>query len=225
MRRGSVLGLLCQFLCEFSIQLGGVGEHRLYVQTLFAVEVVLGDLYYHAAESQDTDEVGDRHEGVEHIVEAPYEIAGGYRTDHDEKYEDHAEYGACDLFLALEEVFCGFLTVVRPCENGGESKEGENDGIGDLTEDAKVFGEGKGGDDRLGEIDVICDIGEIVCTRLEAGGENGECGEGTDNEGIEEHLKHAPEPLLYRLSRVGSGVGDNGGAETCFVGEDTSCKN
>ena len=156
---------------ELAIQLGGVGEHRLNVQPFLTVVVVLGDLYYHSAKTDHADKVGDSHQGVEHIVETPNEIAGGNCTHDDQQNEDNAKNGTCDLFLALEHEFSGLFTVIRPSEDGGECEEGEDDGIRYLTEDTKILGKSEGGDNGFGKTAIVCDIGKIVFTGLQAGGE------------------------------------------------------
>ncbi len=45
---------------------------------------------------------------------------------------------------------------------------------------------------------------------------------GADDDRVHEYFKDTEEALLYRLLRIGTGVGDGSGTKTGFVGEDTA---
>ena len=55
-----------------------------------------------------------------------------------------------------------------------------------------------------------------------AGEEDGHGGEGTNHDGVHKYLKDAEETLLYRLLRIGTGMGDGSGTKASLVGEDTA---
>ena len=136
--------LVFQILLEFLIQFGICGEHGLYVLARFAVEVVLRNLDDYAAQTDHTDQVGDGHHGVEHIVQRPDKGAAGDGTDDEKENVDDLESQAA--LLGAEEIFGRLLAVVGPRQNGSEGEKGENGREYHDTECAEVFGKGRAGD-------------------------------------------------------------------------------
>ena len=103
------------------------------------------------------------------------------------------------------------FAVVRPRDNRGEREQRKNNRKDDRAEVAEI-----GREHRHRHQLVRFGAGEAVHIK---GREEGQRGQGADDKGVKEHLKHAPKTLLDRLARFGRRVRDNRGAETCFVGE------
>ncbi len=123
-----------------------VGEHRLYPGAVFAVVVVLCDLYHQPAEEDHGDEVRDRHEAVEGVCDCPCQLAVDDGGDDDQNDKDDLEghdRSLLTLFTQLLEQELGALfAVVGPCKNGGEGEQRKDDAEAHGAEHAEVVGEG-----------------------------------------------------------------------------------
>ena len=79
------------------------GKHGLYVLALdSSVDIVLCNLIYKAAESNNTDKVGDHHETVECIGNVPCERRSKYCT---EENCNKVDYLVHECGASAEEIF------------------------------------------------------------------------------------------------------------------------
>ena len=119
--------------------------------------------------------------------------------------------------MGSEEVFPSFFTVVFPANDGGVSEEDDADSYDIGTNDADVGGEGC-----HGEGDAFQRSAAGIGGAEDAGGSNGEAGDGAYNDGIPEGTGHVDVALTNGVIGGSSSSGDSCGAQAGFVGEAAS---
>ncbi len=122
------------------------------------------------------------------------QLHGG--THHHHAHEDY--FVNTGAFLA-EEIFHSLGAVVAPAQHRGIGEQEERDGNELGAKAAKGCGE------RLTHQRVVlhaCQHAAALNVH-HAGGQDDQCRDGADHNGIRKHLKHAPHALMHRLLDVG----------------------
>ncbi len=161
-----------------------------------------------AGEGEEGDQVRDGHETVQNIGERPndievHEAAGKCHRDEDDAI-GHDGFDA-------EEINGATFTVVVPSEDGGESKEDETRGEHIATESRVHRGESR--------IRESCAVEAII---PDAGDDDGEAGQRTNDDGINEGTGHGNETLLRRPTRFRRCRDNRRRTEAGFVGEEAA---
>ena len=184
---------------------------------LLAAEiVVLGELGDDAAESQDSQQVGDDHQAVEHVRHIPDQGNLLEGTHHDEYQSDNTVDGG-GLLAAAKQCLHIALTEEVPADDGGESEEQQADCHESIAEGAEGIVEGSLCQTHSGQ-QLAVSIGGAQHT----GGQDHQCGHGQHDEGIDEDTDHSHSTLILGLVNLSHGVGVGSGAHTGFVGEQTA---
>ena len=172
---------------------------------------LLGQLDHGAGEQQQCDEVGDAHQAVEGVGDAPQQAQVHGRAQNGHEGVHHKE-GLCHL-VAVAEEHQEAGAVQTPADDGGKGKAAKRHGGKDGSPAA--VGGGKAGDGQL-----CTGCGAVVHGGAAAQDDHG--GQGADDDGVSKHLKDAEHALLHRLFGVGAGMGDGAGAKAGLIGKDAA---
>ena len=169
-------------------------------------EVVAGGGEHLRGEQQHRDQVGQGHEAVEGVGDAPDELEAAHAADdgHADEAEAVVDAGAC-----AEEVVDGAFAVVGPAEDGGEGEAADGQRDEHPAEPAETAG--KGGDGELRA---------VPAEQVRARGEDGQRGDRAHDDRVEKDLEDPPHPLADGFLHVGGGIDDDRAAEPGLVGED-----
>ena len=179
-------------------------EHLLFVKVLFHQGEQLG------SQQEQCDQVGDGHEAVGGIGDAPdqTQIQSGahdchQRIDSDVRLND----------LVSKEELHAAGTVKTPTENGGECEAAHCNG-------------GEDGDPVAVDSSEACDgqfgTGSLTVRNGNAAEKDDQSSHGADDDGVHKDFEDAKHTLLNGLIGVSAGVGDGTGTKTCLIGENAA---
>ena len=192
------------------------------------------------AEREEGDNVGDDHEVIEEVGKSPDKgvLEDGACEDAQERNDGIDDGG----FLA-EEIGEVDSAEEVPADDGGEGEEEEasrNEDTADGVTDRRIAAEERGeahlegalyhigvnDTDGGGEIRKALAFGSDKTCERSLGcikrGKNDECGDGKNDEGVDEYADHCADALIVRLFDVSLRVRVGGGTHARFVGEETS---
>ena len=170
----------------------------------------LGELQNHRGQQEHGDQVGDGHEAVEGIADAPDQA-----KIHGCTQDGHQGIGNVEgqQNLASQQEFRAAGTVQTPAHDGGEGEAAQ--GNGGENGNPVAVNPGKAADGQLR-------TGSLAVGNLHTAEENDQGGHGADDDGIHEDLEDAEHALLDRISGVGAGMGNGAGTEACLIGENAA---
>ena len=189
---------------------GGLGYLFWSVVETMAPQVLLRLAGCHAAEQEQTDEVGDGHEGVHAVGYVPDDV----EVDDATEEQGHNEEDAVEAVDAASlDVVHRTLAVVAPAEDGAEGEGEDADGeqrradVGNLAE----------GHLRQGGAVGIADVGVG-----EDAADEHQAGEGADDDGVPEGAGAADQRLAHGVARLGCCRHDGCAAHAALVAEQSA---
>ena len=163
-------------------------------------------------EDEQGDQVRDCHEGIGDIGKVPHQIEGlGSAYINDQRENNAVDHV---VFMSTEEIFPSLFTVVFPAEDGGEGEEDDADSDDQSADLTDIGGEGS-----HGEFYAFQRLAVSAGHAEDAGGCDGDAGDGADNDGIPEGTGHIDIALTDRIISGSCCCGDSGRAHAGFIGE------
>ena len=180
----------------------------------------------HAGEGEESNNVGQDDEVVEHIGDFPDEVTAGDGAQEDEYQGDNGVDHVAELaVLAAEKVVGVDLTEQVPAEDGREGKEQQADG----HELGAQAGAEYGAESRLGQVGLAQgggDVAEVAVGQRAVSGvqgaDNDQGIQGQDDEGVNEHTDHGHDTLIVGVGHIGLGVGVGRRAHTGLIREEAA---
>ena len=168
----------------------------------------------HTAQTQQRDQVGDRHEAVEGIGDIPdkIQLQGGADHHHD---NEQALVNANTPTLQQELKAPG--SVQGPAQNGGQGKEGNAHSHHHGAQPGAEH-RAEGGGDQLR----ACALAPLDGDALLDTAQNRQRRQGADDDGVHKDLENAVHTLLHRIALGGGSVSHGRRAETSLIGEHTA---
>jgi len=184
----------------------------MQILSVFFCKIFLCHLHYNAGQQEHGDQVGNDHESIESLGDAPHESqVHGSAYDSCKGIQHHERH----VGAGTEEELDTSRTVQSPANDRRKCETAHRHGGKDRYPTAIDSGESTDGQFRTGSFTVI--YGHTAAQ------DDQRC-HSTDDDGVHEYLKDTEEALLYRLLRIGTGVGDGSGTKTGFVGEDAGIR-
>ena len=180
----------------------------------------------HAGEGEESNNVGQDDEVIEHIGDFPDEVTAGDGAQEDEYQSDNGVDHAAELaVLAAEKVVGVDLTEQVPAEDGGEGEEQQADGHELGAQAVAEYGT----EGRLGQVGLAQgggDVAEVAVGQRAVSGVQGADDDqgiqGQDDEGVDEHTDHGHDTLIVGVGHIGLGVGVGRRAHTGLIGEEAA---
>ena len=171
-----------------------------------------------AGQYEQSDDVGNDHDVIEHIGKLPNQVVGEEGTEENKRNGKYGVHHGCFL---TEEVLYVLLTEEVPADDRSKGEEGQ-------TESNQKIARGGSEDLTHGGLHHVClgdaclrAIGERTVTRIQ-GRDGYQSGEGEYDKGIDKYADHCDHTLIVGLFYVCLRMSVRSRTHTCLVGEQTS---